>query len=113
MKLIWLEHKLISHFIRGYFDGDGCISINEKTNTFQVQFIGTESLLTSINGILVMNCDINLAKLGLNHKNNSNNIRTLGYGGRHNIKKIYDYLYNEAHIYMLRKKNKFEIITLK
>ena len=46
-------------------------------------------------------------------KNNielQNNIRTLSYGGNNNAIKIYHFLYDNAQIFMIRKKNKFELI---
>lgn len=39
--------NLITHFIRGYVDGDGCIS-NTKTNALQIQIIGTKEMLDGI-----------------------------------------------------------------
>lgn len=105
----FLSAELCSHFIRGYFDGDGSISVNDKRSQFQI--LGTESFLSSVMEVLVKNCDVNYVKLGLNHKNNTHNIRTLGYGGNGNIKKLYKYLYKDAQIFMIRKKNKFELIT--
>jgi len=56
----WLDTSLDKHFIRGYFDGDGCISrscYNEtrknrnpenKTIVWTVKFTGTYSFLNSI-----------------------------------------------------------------
>ena len=39
--------NLKKHFIRGYFDGDGCISKTRK-NRFGVEFVGTKEFLESI-----------------------------------------------------------------
>ena len=105
----FLDENLWSHFIRGYFDGDGSISINKKKSAF-IQFIGTESLINDILEILVNNCNVNYVKIRLNHNNANNNIRTISFGGNGNAKKIYKYLYKDAQTYMLRKKNKFELI---
>jgi hypothetical protein len=107
----WLNEELFSHFIRGYFDGDGSVSVNKNITKLQIQIIGTESFLNDIMEILVKNCNVNHTKLGLNHKNNTNNIRILGYSGNNNAKKIYKYLYKDANIYMLRKKDKFKMIA--
>lgn len=102
-----LNEKLYHHFIRGYFDGDGSISSNKKGSAF-IQFIGTKSLISEILKILVNHCGVNYVKIRLNHNNNHNNIRTISFGDNGNAKKIYDYLYNNAQTYMLRKKHKFE-----
>jgi hypothetical protein len=105
----FLNDDLCPHFIRGYFDGDGSISIN-KENKGQICIVGTELFLNSIMKILVENSEVRYVKLGLLHKNTDNNIRQLIYGGNGNIKKIYNYLYKNAQIYMIRKKDKFDRI---
>jgi len=39
----WLmNHKLINYFLLGYFDGDGCISLNENKKILQIHIAGTE-----------------------------------------------------------------------
>ena len=60
---------------------------------------------------LVEYSGVNYIKIRLNHNNDSNNIRTITFGGNGNAKKIYDYLYKDAQTYMKRKKNKFEIVV--
>lgn len=37
----FLDEELIPHFIRGYFDGDGCIYNNENVRRTEVQIVGT------------------------------------------------------------------------
>jgi intein/homing endonuclease len=51
---IFKNSNLTRHFIRGYFDGDGCISyaiINNKVQP-RVSLLGTKSFLTTIKYIL-------------------------------------------------------------
>lgn len=46
---------LIQHFIRGYYDGDGCLAYTntEKTkNTYSFKLLGTEDFLDYINNLL-------------------------------------------------------------
>ena len=38
-----LKDEFISHFIRGYFDGDG--SIGKYKNRYKITFLGTNDLL--------------------------------------------------------------------
>lgn len=47
---IFKDTSLIRHFIRGYFDGDGCISrqIRSKTITLNVSVIGTPEFLDGL-----------------------------------------------------------------
>lgn len=47
----FLEDQYISHFIRGYFDGDGCLNIRTQPSgnkTARVNFVGTLEFLTGI-----------------------------------------------------------------
>lgn len=45
-----ISENLINHFIRGYFDGDGCITrhINSKTVTPRIEVLGTMDVLKNI-----------------------------------------------------------------
>lgn len=45
-----ISKNLINHFIRGYFDGDGCITrhINSKTVTPHIEVLGTMDVLKNI-----------------------------------------------------------------
>ena len=43
-----IREDLIPHFVRGYFDGDGCVSFNEETKKYSVSFLGTEEFLNYI-----------------------------------------------------------------
>lgn len=66
----WLiEHSDVNHFMRGYFDGDGCIRIDKLGNK-RFELRGTESFLTNYRDILVKNCEIN---------NNSINMKNLKF----------------------------------
>jgi hypothetical protein len=42
-----IKEKFLSHFIRGYFDGDGSIHFN-KPNTIKISFVGTKEFLKEL-----------------------------------------------------------------
>lgn len=86
----YLEAELIRHFIRGYFDGDGCIYKNSKK--FSISIVGTKDFLEAINFIL--NTDAKIYKKG-------NAYQIYFYGDT--AKGILSYMYNEANIYLDRK----------
>lgn len=49
---IFKNKNLIRHFIRGYFDGDGCISYGNKEHTYPiVSILGTKDFLDGIQKI--------------------------------------------------------------
>ena len=107
-----LPKKLINHFIRGYFDGDGCIKkgIDKKYlyTTWGFELISCKDFLQTINEILSKECKIKLANLH-KEKRRSNPIYYLRHGGTAlpTIEKIYNFLYKEASFSLSRKKNKF------
>ena len=93
-----VPEELTHHFIRGYFDGDGSVSVNVEKGQYNVTCVGTESFLERI-------CqEANMPKTKLGKKGNA---FTLQHGGRGNAGKIYDYLYRDATIYLERKRDKF------
>lgn len=99
-----IDKELYSHFIRGYFDGDGCITwhINKKNYILCNIFIaGTYDFLLSIRDILI---SLGLSKGYLAKRNN---IYVLTISGFNNINKLYKFLYNDATRYMKRKYYKF------
>jgi hypothetical protein len=100
----WLiEHPLVSHFMRGYNDGDGCFfNQKHKTKADQVMFSlrGTPKFLTTFREILEEKCDL---------KERTKPIRissghgALEYGGNGILKNICQFLYRDATIYLPRK----------
>lgn len=48
----FITKELISHFIRGYFDGDGCIYLDKKRNKCQTQTVGTKDFCEHLSIIL-------------------------------------------------------------
>lgn len=53
-----VPESLIHHFVRGYFDGDGCLSYtNTETNKnyYKAKILGTDDFLDGINDLLIKN----------------------------------------------------------
>jgi hypothetical protein len=99
-----LDKELIRHFIRGYFDGDGCITYGKKLNkNATISFVSCVKFLNGIDN----NIDVKFSYTK-RHKDRDDEILNLSSGGICNIMKIYDYLYKDSNVYMVRKKNKFE-----
>ena len=105
---IWLCDDLHKHFIRGYFDGDGCVTFNKSNKQLCISFTGTEDMMLGIQNILISELDFYKTKLSDRHPNKYHNIRSLQYFGNGNSKKFYNFIYENTDIYMKRKKNKFE-----
>jgi intein/homing endonuclease len=97
-----LDIKLQKHFIRGYFDGDGCIC--ENNNKYYFSIVSTKNFCNEVAIIIKNNVQINiLFKLCC-----ENNITTVLYiKGNIQIKKILDWMYKDANIFLDRKYNKY------
>jgi len=105
-----LKKSLVHHFIRGYFDGDGCVYTYNpknynKTNTIYnsigVNICGTQEFLECIS----RNFSTNQPK---KDKRKENNIWYLSFSGSKKTKFFYEYLYKDATIWLTRKKDKFD-----
>lgn len=95
----WLDESLYPHFIRGYFDGDG--SINKRKESYSMSIVGTDAFCSYLQGWIE-------AKLGIEtHIYVSSSIdkptRTFMITKKEYSKKFFDYIYNDAHIYLKRK----------
>lgn len=101
---------LINHFIRGYFDGDGSVYILNPKNynntntiykTIGISILGTKEFITELNNHL-------LYKSTINKENRSNaNVYYIRTSGTNKVYNFYNYLYNNATIFLERKKLKF------
>lgn len=105
-----IDDQFKSHFIRGYFDGDGSVTNVKNTTGTKAQFniIGTLDLLLGIQKELVNKAGLNEIKISRARKNS--NVYQLVYGGIENVKKFYSYLYLDSEIYLPKKKVIFESV---
>ena len=99
-----INENLLNHFMRGYFDGDGSISIEKKRNDIQLTILGTYDFLKEYQKILIENCDVNVTEI-----RKKENIYYLKYGGNLQINKIKEFLYKNSLTYLKRKKDIFDI----
>jgi intein-encoded DNA endonuclease-like protein len=96
---------LTHHFVRGYFDGDGCITKNNKRDLY-VSFTGTFEFLTSLQQLLIKELGYTIVKFS-KRKNDESNNYTFVFGGNLKIGIFYKWLYKDATIYLSRKLEKF------
>lgn len=101
---------LLVHFIRGYFDGDGCIYTNFKNHDYLFSIVAPQNFLLKIQELMIKDLSLTKTKL-YNPKNcKDTQLHILTYQGRKNLLRIRDWLYKDANIYLSRKKDKFFII---
>ena len=97
-----VPNNLMHHFMRGYFDGDGCISGTK----FMLN--GTKQFLDLFIEILRNNTDISKAGYwGMDGK-----AYRWTHAGKKDLKLIGKFLYKDAHIYLKRKYDKFNALPL-
>ena len=116
--------NLLSSFIRGYFDGDGCIwigkrkkiefndgALNKKRtriiHNIKFTFTGHINFITVLKTQLIQKIGLNDVKLQ-SYKNPLNT--TLEYSGKKNIEKLHNFMYNNSTVYLIRKKIIFDQI---
>lgn len=102
----WMPEKFNRHFIRGYFDGDGSFCRQSKrTSNYLITFTSTEDFCVDCLNILRKNLGIGG---GIYDASCHNGItRVLSISGKDQCKKILDWLYEDADIYMDRKYNHY------
>jgi intein-encoded DNA endonuclease-like protein len=102
----WLKPKLINHFVRGYFDGDGCLYIHQ--DQLNISIVSTKEFNSSIQDIL--------KQIGVNSKirfrTYKHNTCDLDSGGSRQIIKFCKWLYKDATIFLERKKSIYDNYAL-
>ena len=94
-----ISKEFYNHFIRGYFDGDGCVLVRRGME--RISFVGTDAIINTIQDIFLE--QLNLYKTVTYKRNKEKNISTCYYKGKNSCKKIREYLYNESTIHFQRK----------
>lgn len=124
----FIPDELMSHFIRGYFDGDGCVW-DGKRKTMTVKdlskpcgfrerivhnvkftFTGNSKFITELQAYLMRKLGFKRTKLNFSKAKERKHICTMEYSGRGQLKALYDYMYKDADIYCEEKFNKFNTI---
>ena len=94
--------NLLRHFIRGYFDGDGCITFNNhrmyKEPHLIAKLVGTEAVLSFIKNWFKKQGNLSSKALPFKEKN----LWRLCYGGKI-AKRFISLLYTDANIFLDRK----------
>lgn len=98
-----INHEMVRHFLRGYFDGDGCFyQPKNMRRSISFELLGTQSFLETVKLILERECNLQ-SKTKISK---TKNIHRLRYGGRDQLSKIANYLYGNSTIRLERKFDK-------
>ena len=110
-----IDEKLERHFLRGYFDGDGCIRINEdkrdKSKRGDLRIVGgSVKFIKTLNERMGKLFGVNVNKL---YGPKDKNYKFIGWAGMSDIERIYDGFYSDTDLFLNRKKIIFnEVIDL-
>lgn len=96
----FLEKNLISHFIRGYFDGDGHVS----GKYYITSIVSTISFCQAVQNILF---SLNIESKINNTANLETSTRTLRMTKKLSCVKFLNYIYQDAEVYLIRKYNTY------
>lgn len=101
-----IPRDFVSHFIRGYFDGDGNLHWLNGTKNFRISFVGTAPFLKDIQKELGLSLSLGQQK--------GNQSKYFQVAGRKQVPMILDYIYKDSdeNIRLTRKyKNYLDCLT--
>lgn len=101
----FIKTDLLSHFIRGVIDGDGCIGVY-KNNRINLNLCGYKPFVISIFKYLSDNLDV---KFSISNTKNPE-IVSVNIYGRNQCKIVLDYIYKDSTVFLKRKFEKFKQI---
>lgn len=108
-----VKNELMKHFIRGYFDGDGCVRI-KKASKHNHEYAncdftsGTISVLEFIRSYLYENLNINSYI-----SQEKSGVYRLRIYSNYNSLDFLNYIYKDSHVYLDRKYNIYQNIISK
>lgn len=99
---IFKSKDLIRHFIRGYFDGDGCISYGNKEHTIPTyQILGTKEFLEDVMKHL------NIKETLFHNHHDKDNLTMYIHSSNKKAMQLFHKLYDNCSIYLNRKYERF------
>jgi DNA-binding transcriptional regulator WhiA len=105
-----IDEKLERHFLRGYFDGDGCIRINEdkrdKSKRGDLRIVGgSVKFIETLNERMSKLFGVNINKL---YGPKNKQYKFVGWAGMSDIERIYNGFYSDTDLFLIRKKIIFD-----
>lgn len=101
-----IEECLIRHFIRGYFDGDGCLQLQNVIYRCRFDIVSASKSILEQFRLIIAKHSITKGYLG---KETYSNSWHLNFSG-HQVENILDWLYKDANFYLKRKYDKYLIL---
>jgi predicted transcriptional regulator len=86
-----IPDEFVSDFVRGVFDGDGCVYINTIKKNYTVNLVGTYKLTENIKKIFN-----NLYSNNFGHLQKNKNVQILIFNGRYNALSFLNWIYTNS-----------------
>lgn len=107
---IGVPDNYIRHFIRGFMDANGSITIaNTPVPTFGIGFTSTDTMLDWIQDNLFKNGAIN-RKYPLTKRKKNHIVSAFSFGGNYQVKQYLDYIYEDATVWLDRKYERYQLL---
>lgn len=105
-----IHKSMMSHLIRGILDGDGSILAKQNGTRFlhSISFCGTHQLMSDISEYCYKNLSLQQKPIVYDYKDKQ--LSEMKIQNYNDIKKFGNWIYNNATIYMKRKKEKYDEI---
>lgn len=102
-----IPDQYFSDFVRGYFDGDGCVALGYIHKDRKTQYLNIQTVFTSCSGDFLRTIKLRLEYLGINRgvlSKCKGNYYRLVYSVSGSLK-LYDFMYNkQSKLFLDRKK---------
>ncbi len=107
-----IDKRLMNHFIRGVFDGDGNFSFRARTgrkvHQKSIRLCGGVPLLEAV--VKYLHNSIGTSEVNLIKEQHSDGLYAISYSRKADLIKLSEYLYSDATIYLERKKRICDLI---
>lgn len=98
----FLKEELIKHFIRRYFDGDGCITFG-RHNFPKISIASNKEFLEGVHDVLLKENIISNI-----YASNRSQVNSLEINAKLSVEKFLDYIYQDATVFMERKYQRYK-----
>jgi len=102
---------LLKHFVRGYFDGDGCFGEYASKNGYKkycLHISSTKNFCESLKTLLLEELQIHSSVYVIKNKSNNGITSALCCGCKSSVYKFLSWIYDDAKVYLDRKYKKYK-----
>lgn len=92
----YVPRSLMHHFVRGYFDGDGCIFFYKTKAEMRVSFCGTSMFMTGLFNYIKDNVLHDHKANGCMYHRKNSTLTELSYAGRHSAMAVLNWMYRDS-----------------